>query len=180
LAITKAKKQAVVERYVDLLGNCEAVVFVKSRGLTVAEVTELRGKIRQVGGRYSVVKNTLFRLALAQADLPVPDVISGPIAVSFCPEDIAPVVKAIKDFAKNMADREFEIIGGIVGTDMLGAREADALASLPTRDVLFSQLLAGINAPATQLAGVMASGIRQVLYVLQARVDQLKEGETAA
>jgi large subunit ribosomal protein L10 len=180
LAITREKKQELVKGYGDLLNNCEAVVFVKSRGLSVAEVTELRGKIREVGGSYSVVKNTLFRLALAQAGLPVPDVISGPIAVGFCPEDIAPVVKVIKDFAKKVDDREYEIVGGIVGNDVLDARAADALASLPTRDVLFSQLLAGINAPATQLAGVMASGIRQVLYVLQARVDQLQEGEAAA
>ena len=180
MAITKEKKQMLVERYADLLGNSEAVVFVKSRGLTVAEVTQLRGKIREVGGSYSMVKNTLFRLVLAQADWPVPDEISGPISVSFCPEDIAPVVKAIKDFARQVDDREFEIVGGIVGSDVLDARGTDALAFLPTRDVLFSQLLAGINAPATQLAGVMASGIRQVLYVLQARVDQLQEGEAAA
>jgi large subunit ribosomal protein L10 len=180
LAITKEKKQMLVEKYCDLLGNSEAAVFVKSRGLSVAEVTELRGKIREVGGSYSVVKNTLFRLALAQADLPVPDAITGPISVSFCPEDIAPVVKAIRDFAKKVDDREFEIVGGIVGRDLLDAHAAAALASLPTRDVLFAQLLAGINAPGTQLAGVVASGIRQVLYVLQARVDQLQEGEAAA
>ena len=75
MAITKEKKQVILEGYVSSLENSEAVVFVYSRGLTVAEVTDLRNKIREVGGKYSVVKNTLFRLALSQVDWPVPDAI---------------------------------------------------------------------------------------------------------
>ena len=193
MAITKEKKQVILEGYVSSLENSEAVVFVYSRGLTVAEVTDLRNKIRETGGKYSVVKNTLFRLALSQTDRPVPDLIQGPIAATYCPDDIAPTVKAITDFAKGLDDaREFEIVGGLVGQDVLDPKGAKALASFPTKDTLYAQILAGMNAPGTQLVGVVAGGIRQTLNVLQAsgiqqvynvlqaRIAQLKEGGAAA
>jgi large subunit ribosomal protein L10 len=192
LAITKEKKQELLEGYVDSLNGSDAVVLVQSRGLTVAEVTELRNKIRETGGKYSVVKNTLFRLALEQAGKPVPDHVEGPIAAMFCPEDIAPTVKALTEFAKELGEREFEIVGGIVGTSVVDGKGAEALASMPTRDTLLAQILRTINAPGTQTAGVLASSIRQVLNVLQAsgaqqvynvlqaRVQQLKEEGAAA
>jgi large subunit ribosomal protein L10 len=180
LAITKEKKQQWIQEYVDLLENSQAVVFVYARGISVNEVTQLRRKVRETGATYLVVKNTLFKRALTQVEKPVPGFLSGPVCVAFCTEDIAPTVKAINEFDDSVGDREFEVIGGIVGSDIVDAKSAKALASLPSREILFAQLLSGIHAPATQLAGVIASGIRQVVNVLQARVDQLKEQETAA
>jgi large subunit ribosomal protein L10 len=180
LAITKEKKHELVGEYVDMLQDSHAVVFVQLQGLTVGEVTDLRTRIREAGGKYHVVKNTLFRRALREADMVVPDTIQGPIAVTFCPEDVAPVVKVVEDFGKSVEGRMFSIVGGIIEQDALAAEQAQALASLPTKDQLFAQILAGINAPGTQLAGVVASGIRQVLSVIQARVEQLEGGEAAA
>ena len=112
MAITKEKKDQLLQMYVSLLGDSQAIVFVGSRGLTVAEVTQLRTKIRETGARYHVVKNTLFRRALMQADMPVPEFLVGPTAIAFCVEDIAPVVKAIEDFANDLQEREFERLGG--------------------------------------------------------------------
>jgi large subunit ribosomal protein L10 len=126
-----------------------------------------------------VIKNTLFRRALMEAGMPVPDTLAGPVAVAFCPEDIAPTVKAINNFGNSLAQEDFGIIGGIIGNDVLDATGAKALADLPSRDMLFAQVLAGIGAPANQLAGTIASGIRQVLYAIQSRVDQLQEQEAA-
>ncbi len=180
MAVTKEKKESLVAEYVDLLQDSYATVFVQLQGLSVNEVTALRNRIREVGGKYHVVKNTLFRLALREANMVVPDAIRGPIAVTFCPEDVAPVVKALEDFGKNVEGRTFSIVGGILEQEVLGAEEAQALASLPSKEMLFAQILAGINAPGTQLVGVVASGIRQVLNVLQARVAQLEDGEAAA
>lgn len=180
MAYTKEKKQAVTKGYLDSLQDSHSVVFVRAHGLTVAQATQLRNRVREAGGKYSVIKNTLFRLALTEADMPVPDVLTGQNAVAFCPEDIAPVVKALRDFGNDVEDLEFEVVAGIVDREVLDAAAANALASLPSKDVLFAQVLAGLNAPGTQLVGVMASGIRQVLNVLQARIDQLKENEAAA
>ena len=178
--------------YVSLLGDSQAVVFVSSRGLTVAEVTQLRTKIRETGAKYHVVKNTLFRRALDQAGMPVPEFLTGPMAIAFCVEDIAPVIKAIEDFAKDMDEREFEITGGIVGNDMLDADGAKALADLPSKDMLFTKILGSLNAPGTQLTGLLSSSIRQllnllqagtsrqILGLLQARIAQLEKGEATS
>ena len=180
MAINKQKKQELIQLYVELLEHSQAVVFVSSRGLTVAEVTDLRSRIRETGTRYSVVKNTLFKLALTRAGMPVPDFLTGPIAIAFCGDDIAPAVKVIVDFGASMTDVEFEVVGGIVEKDIVDSGGAKALASLPTKDMLYVQILTGMNAPATQLTNMVANGIRQILNVLQARIDQFEESEAAA
>jgi large subunit ribosomal protein L10 len=180
LAITKEKKEQLVESYVDLLNQSQAIVLVQSRGLSVAQVTDLRTRIREAGSKYHVVKNTLFQLALNQAGKPVPNVLAGPISAAFCIDDIAPTVEAIESFGNSFTDGRFEIVGGIVEQDLLDAERAKGLASLPSRDTLFAQILTGINAPASQAVAILANSVRQILNVLQARVDQLREGEAVA
>ena len=181
LAISREKKEELVEQYVGLLRDSHAVVFVQSRGLSVPEVERLRNRIRETGGNYAVIKNTLFRLALKQSEMQVPDMIDGPLAVTFCPEDVAPVVQVIDRFAGEMGDeREFSIVGALFEGQVLSPQRAQSLATLPSKDTLFAQLLAGINAPGSQVVGAIASGVRQVLNVLQARVDQLEGTEAAA
>jgi large subunit ribosomal protein L10 len=192
LAINKEKKAQLLETYVSLLGDSQALVVVSALGLTVAEVTQLRVKVRESGARFHVVKNTLFRRALTQAGMPAPDFLKGPVSVAFCVEDIAPVVKAINEYADGLGDRPFEIIGGIVETDVLDPEGTKALADMPTKDVFFAQILAGIKAPGSQLVGVLSNTLRQtvtvlqagagrqLVNVLQARVDQLKEGSASA
>ncbi len=124
--------------------------------------------------------------------MPVPQFLGGPTAIAFCVEDIAPVVKVIEDFAKDLEEREFDIVGGIIGSDVLGPAGAKALANLPSRDTLFTQILTGIKAPGTQLTGLVANSIRQmvnllhastgrqILGLLQARIAQLENSDTAA
>jgi len=105
--------------------------------------------------------------------MPVPeDLLEGPSAVAFCQGDIAGPAKAINDFLK---DKEIKVKGAILGGSVLRGAEAAALASLPSRDQLFGRLLGTINAPGTQTAGVVAAGIRQVLYALKSRIDQLEK-----
>jgi len=175
-----------------MLGDSQAIVMVSAVGLTVAEVTQLRVKMRESGARFHVVKNTLFRRALTEAGMPSPDFIQGPLSVAFCVEDIAPVVKAINEFADELGERPFGIRGGIVGTDVLDSEGAKTLADMPSREVFFAQILSGIKAPGNQLVGVLSNTLRQtvtvlqaaagrqLVNVLQAHVNQLKEGSAAA
>ena len=191
MAISKEKKAQLLETYVSLLGDSQAIVMVSALGLSVPEVTRLRVKIRESGAHFHVVKNTVFRRALTQAGMPAPDFLQGPVSVAFCVEDIAPVVKAIEDFAKGLGERPFEIKGGIVETDVLDSEGAKALADMPSKEVFFAQILSSIQAPGSQLVGVLSSALRQtvtvlqagagrpLVNVLQARVDQLKEGSAA-
>lgn len=179
MAIKQDKKQELISLYADRLQSSQAIVFVYMQHVPVNQITQLRARIRETGASYSVVKNTLFKRALTEAGMPIPDILRGPVAVAFCTEDIAPTVKAINSFGNAFAQEDFGIIGGIIGNDVLDAAGAKALADLPSRDTLFAQVLASIGAPANQLAGTIASGIRQVLYALQSRVDQLQEQEAA-
>jgi large subunit ribosomal protein L10 len=180
LAINEEKKAQLVETYASLIGDSQALIVVSALGLTVAEVTRLRVKIRESGARFHVVKNTLFRRALTQAGMPAPDFIKGPTSVAFCVEDIAPAVKAINEFAKSLGERPFEIKGGILETNVLDSEETISLADMPSKEVLFAQILAGIQAPASQLVGVLSNTLRQTVTVLQARVDQLEQGTASA
>jgi large subunit ribosomal protein L10 len=191
LAISSDKKSQLLETYVSLLGDSQALIVVSALGLTVSEVTRLRVKVRESGARFHVVKNTLFRRALTQAGMPAPDFIKGPTSVAFCVEEIAPVVKAISEFADGMGDRPFGIKGGIVARDVLGPEGAKALADMPSKEVFFAQILSGIKAPGSQLVGVLSNTLRQtvtvlqagagrqLVNVLQARVDQLKDSASA-
>ena len=179
MAITKQKKQELIQLYVDLLGAHQAAVFVRSRGLSVAEVRQLRTQLRELGARYHVVKNTLFHEAMTRLAMQTSETLTGPISVAYCRDNISAVTDAIAKYGESLGGREFEIVGGIVEKQVLDAQRTRQLAKLPSKEILFAQILGGLHAPAAQLTGVVASSIRQVLTVLQARVDQLRESQAA-
>jgi len=177
LAITKEKKQELVAQYTDLLNRSQAVIFTDYRGLTAAELGRLRSKLREADSRYHVIKNTLFRLALQKADQPVPeDLLGGPVAVSFCLGEVPPTAKILVDFAKE--SKILTIRGGLLNKKPLGVQDIQALASLPSREVLLAQVLAGMQSPISGLVTVLSGTIRGLLNVLKARAEQL-EGASA-
>ena len=149
------------------------------RGLAVADMSDLRGKMRPIGARFVVIKNRLLKRALEKAGLSVPDEwLIGPTAASFCHGEVPPVAKALTDAAKEW--ETLQIKGGLMGASVMSGNQVRALAGLPPRDVLFAQVLGTMNAPASKAAGVLAAGIRQVLNVLQAYVDKLQESGLSA
>jgi len=177
LAISRKKKEQLVQTYVDRLNDSEAIIITDYRGLTVGKLEELRGKIREAEGSFAVVKNTLAQRALSEAGLPVPeDMLFGPIGIGFCGNNIPGVAKAFADFAKG--NDLLEIKGGLMGNKVISGDDVKNLAKLPSLDVLRAQMLGLINAPASQLVGVVAGGVRQVVNVLNAYSE--KGGEAAA
>ncbi len=176
MAISRKKKEQLVEKYVDQLKASEAVIISDYRGLTVSQLQELRGKIREAEGSFAVVKNTLARRALAEAELSVPDeMMFGPVGIGFCGNNIPGVAKAFADFAKD--HEELGIKGGLMDKKVLSEDDVKSLAKLPSLDVLQAQLLGLINAPASQLVGVVSGGVRQMVNVIHAYSEQ---GEEAA
>jgi large subunit ribosomal protein L10 len=174
LAISKEKKAELVAGYVEQLKESQGIILADYRGLTVNSMSEIRNQIRPIGAKFQVVKNRLLALALKEADLSLPDEwLSGPTVISFCHDEVPPVAKVLVDAAKDLD--VLQIKGGFLGDSILEAAEVTAIAGLPSREVLLAQVLGGINAPASQAVGVVASGIRQVLNVLQAYVDKLSE-----
>jgi large subunit ribosomal protein L10 len=181
LAISRKRKEELLTEYTDQLGESRGVVFAHYLGLTVSQMEGLRNEVRDNEGLVYVVKNTIFQRAVDDHGVEVPDdLMTGPTLVAFCHQDVPPLAKIFKEFAGDVDEGEFTIRGAVVEDQFYDAAQAETLAELPTRDELFAQVLGTINAPATQMAGVVAGGVRQVLNVLQAYIDKLEEGGASA
>ena len=179
MAVSKERKSELVEGYLEQLKGCEGVVLADYRGLSVDEMTDLRRELRPCDARLQVVKNTMLKRAFEEAGMSLPeDWLIGPTAVGFCYGEVAPVAKVLKGAESDLG--RLRIKGGLLGTTVTPADQVRAIADLPSRDVLLGQVLGTINAPASQLVGVLAGGIRQIMNVLQAYVEKLEESGPAA
>jgi large subunit ribosomal protein L10 len=179
LAITRAKKEELIQQYVEQLNSSEAIILTDYRGLTVADLQLLRKKVREAEGSYTIVKNTLARRALSEVGLSVPnEMMFGPVGICFCQQNIPGVTKALTDFAK--ANDLFVIKGGLMGDKLIDEADIKNLASLPSLEVLQAQLLGVINAPASQLAGVLSGSVRQLVNVFNAYSEQGSEAPAEA
>ena len=177
MAISRDRKEALLAEYRQQYAKSAGMVLADYSALTVAQMQGLRRRAREQNGRVFVVKNTLLNLVLKEAHLEVPeDLLTGPTIIAFCYQDVPPLVKLFRDYAKELEDEgEFTVKGGLLEGRFLSTDEALAIADLPSRDELLAQVLRTINAPATQAVGVVASGIRQVLNVIKAYADKLEE-----
>ena len=148
-----------------------AVWVVDYRGLTVKEIQQLRRNIREADGQMKVYKNTIMHLALSQADLPtLDDLLAGPSAFVFAGTDVAASAKAIKEFAKD--NEKLEIKGGLMDGAAVSAAEVEAIASLPSREVLMAQIAGAISGVARGLATSINGVPRGVAQVVKAVADQ--------
>ncbi len=178
MAISRERKKELVQQYVERLSQSQGVILADYRGLRVAEMEQLRRAARESGGALQVVKNRLLKLALAEMGLSLPDEwLQGPTLVAFCTDEMPATAKAMVDFAKDVP--ALVIKGGLLEGSLLSSEQIKDLANLPSREMLLAQVLGTINAPASQVAGVVANGIRQVLNLLQAYVDKLEGGASA-
>jgi len=178
LAITKQRKEELVAKYAEQLQRSNAVFLTQYQGLTANEMNSLRNKLREADSSFTIVKNTLMKRVLANAELGgIDDLFEGPVGVSFVHGAPPPVAKVLVEFAKDT--KILEVKGGLLGNVFLSKDAVKDLAELPPLDVLRAQLLGLISVPATQLAGVVASSVRQVVNVVHAYADS-GEGETAA
>ncbi len=129
------------------------VVVTRNLGLTVAQSTELRSKMREAGGSYKVAKNRLANLALKDTDYDgLSELLTGPTALATSNDPVA-AAKAAVEFAKT--NDKLEIVGGSMGGQMLDVAGIKALASLPSLDELRGKLVGLMNAPATKVAQVV-------------------------
>src|SRR6476620_4349980 len=167
------KEQAVAE-LVEQLRSTESLIVADYRGLTNADLVELRAKVRGSGGRFRVVKNTLTRRAAEEAGTEsLLALLEGPTAIAFVEADGDPVAvaKALADTAKDT--NVLALRGGILSGRALTGDDVDELAKLPAPDVVKSQLVGAIVAPLTQLAALVAAPLRDVVGLIDARIEQL-------
>ena len=159
-------KQAAVAEIKEKFAKAKSVVMIDYRGMTVAEVTELRSQFRKAGCEYAVLKNTLIKLAAKEAGLEGFDpYLNGPTAVAFGMEDAVSPAKVSKDFIEKA--KKGAIKCGMVDGQLLDVKGVEALASIPSREVLIAKVM-----------GSMMSAVSKFVYVVEAlRKKQAGEEE---
>ncbi len=178
MALTREQKVELVQEYGERLGRTQAAIWARYGGIPVEQFTRLRRQAQEAGAEVVVVKNTLMRRALEQKGLPYDEeLMSGPCLVAFAYDDIAQATKVLADFARSSQDR-LRIVGGIVGGQLVDAQQAASLTELPSREELLARVVGGMQAPISGLVGVLASVLRGVINVINARQKQL-EGSDA-
>lgn len=176
MAISKARKDELMEQYVGLLNDSKAVFLTEYTGMGVKELEALRVEVRKAEGSFHITKNTLMRYALEQTDNPVPaDLLKGQTAAGFATGEAPTLAKAFIDYAKK--EDKFVIKGGILDGKVLTANDVKALADLPSLDQLRGQIIGLISAPAQGIVSAVTSGVRQVVNVLDAYVKQDENAE---
>jgi large subunit ribosomal protein L10 len=144
------------------------------RGLNVAQMTDLRIRLRKSGGEYLVAKNSLVRIAIAESNwVRLEPLLTGPNAIAFAYNDAIAVAKIVQDFAKE--HEALQIKGGILDGEILDAQQIERLATMPGRNELRAKLLSVLSAPATNLVRVLQAPARQLVQVLEARRQQQDE-----
>jgi large subunit ribosomal protein L10 len=166
------KIDAVAEITADLKA-AEIYYFLDYRGLTFAEATELRRRLRLAGADLRVVKNTLGKIAAANAGVEgLEELLAGPTAIAYVHGDPAKAAKTIQDFIKEK--KKAAIRGGKLQRSVLTAAQVEALAALPSREVLIAQVVGAIASPLQGLANVLNGPIRGLVMVL-AQVQEKQE-----
>jgi large subunit ribosomal protein L10 len=162
----RAEKGAAVTELSQVFKDAGTVVVAQYAGLTVAEMTSLRGKMRAAGGGVKVAKNRLAKLALQGTDVAhIADLFKGPTVIAYSKDPVA-AAKVSSDFAKT--NEKLVLLGGAFGKTNLNPEGIKALASLPSLDELRAKLVGMIQTPATRIASVIAAPAGQVARVVGA------------
>ncbi|MBY8825857.1 50S ribosomal protein L10 [Sphingomonas colocasiae] len=166
----RAQKAELVATLNRTFTETSVVVVTRNLGLTVAQSTALRTKMRDAGASYKVAKNKLAKLAIeGTAYAPISDLLTGPTALGTSADPVAPA-KVIVEFAKT--NDKLEIVGGAMGETLLDAEGIKALAALPSLDELRAKIVGLVVAPATKLATITQAPAAQIARVLSAHAEK--------
>ena len=172
----RTEKREFVASLGQVFAETSMVVVTRNNGMTVAEVSELRRRMRASGSTFKVAKNRLAVLALDGTRFDgIAPLLKGPTALAWNMDPVA-VAKVAVDYAKT--NEKFVVIGGALGTRMLNADGIKALADLPSLDVLRARLVGMIQTPATRIAGILQAPAGQLARVFGAYANK-DETETA-
>jgi large subunit ribosomal protein L10 len=162
----RAQKAESIETLKGVFEGAGAVVVTHYLGLTVAEMTDLRGRLRKEGATLKVVKNTLVQKALDGSVGEAGDALfTGPVAIAYAPDPVS-AAKVSTQYAKE--NEKFTVVGGLMGQTVLDQSGIKALATLPSLDELRARIVGLIQAPATKVAGVLQAPAGQLARVFGA------------
>ena len=161
----RAQKADSIEVLKGVFAESGAIVVTHYLGLTVAEMTDLRGRLRKEGASLKVVKNRLAQKALNGAGEGATSLFKGPVAIAYGPDAVS-AAKVSTQYAKD--NDKFSIVGGLMGEMVLDAKAVDALAKLPSLDELRGKIVGLLQAPATKIAGILVAPAGQLARVVGA------------
>lgn len=166
----RAQKQESIETLKGVFESSGAVIVTHYMGLTVAEMTDLRLRLRKEGAQIKVVKNTLVQKALGGSVGEAGDALfKGPVAIAYASDPVS-AAKISTQFAKE--NDKFSVVGGLMGEVVLDQKGVSALATLPSLDELRGKLIGLIQAPATKVAGVVQAPASQLARVFSAYANK--------
>ena len=164
----RAQKEKVVEELGQIFESSGVVVVSHYEGLTVAEMQDLRARMREAGGSVRVAKNRLAKIALdGKPCAGIADLMTGMTVLSYSEDPVA-AAKVAEDFAKD--NKKFEILGGAMGENALDRAGVEAVSKMPSRDELIASIVGCIGAPASNIAGAIgapASNIASILSTIE-------------
>lgn len=166
------EKEKVVSDLRDVIKESKAAILTDYRGLSVADLTLLRKKLREVDAEFHVVKNTLFKRAadglIVQEGFT--QFLEGPTAIGFAKGDPVAASKALLEYVKD--HKTMSVKAGVVEGKILNPDQITALSKLPSKEVLVAQMLGSLNSPITSLVGTLSGILSNFVFTLQAVADQ--------
>lgn len=178
MAITKERRAELMTEYLEMLQHSDAIFWAEYKGIETQKIESLRDQLRKSNGVFSVTKNTVLRIAIEKmGNNPPTEMITGQLGTTFAKGNGPALAKTLLTFAKT--EERFVLRGGMVGNRVLQAEDIDAFSKLPPIEELRAQILGVLQAPAGRLAGVMASGVRQLVNVVDAYAKKEQESEAA-
>ena len=146
------RKAEQVSLVAEKIKRAQSIVAFDYRGISVAEDTELRAEMRKAGVEYAVIKNHIMSRACENAGIDAKDahILKGPSAFAFGYDDVAAPARILKAFVKKA--KKCELKGGVLGTSILSAAQVEAIADMPSREVLIARMLGSMMSPISKLA----------------------------
>lgn len=165
----------------DKMRRMQLTVVADYRGLTVAEITDLRKKLRENGAELIVAKNTLIRLAARETgNESIEPLLEGPTALALSYDDVSKTAKTLLDYFR-ASRKQISVRGGLLGNAPLPADGLEAVSNLPSREQVLANIVGGVQAPASRIVGVLSGVMRNIAYILRAHSEQTQDaGETPA
>lgn len=179
MAVSRQKKEEVLQKLIDEFGKSQSIAFADYRGLSVTKMSELRSKLREGNAGMTVAKKTLIGLAADKSGLGEidPSYMQGPVAATFSYQDALSGIKILFNFAKE--NEELKLLGGVIEGKVVGPDVMNEFAKLPGRDELLAKLIGSMNAPISGFVGISNNLVAGLVRVLNAYKDTLPEDGSA-
>ncbi len=172
------QKRRVVEELAERMRGADSMIVADYRGLSVTQLANVRGALREAGASFAVAKNTLARRAAEEAGQPLlVDMLQGPTAIAFVGEDAAAAAKKLSEVARQT--RLLAVRGAVMEGKALSADEVRQLGELPSKDVLRAQVVGAVASPLQGAYNVLAAPLREFLVVLDQYIAQRQAAEAA-